>query len=96
MRGLTTRRLHHAGVSFQVDFDLVDHRLVVRTNRGPAGLLRAPGRAVGGRFRPQLHQLLERLGVDVAIREDPYGCHDHPAPDDTTHAADDPEDVRRF
>ena len=35
VRGLTTRRMHSSdGVTFQIDFDFVDHRLVVRTNRG--------------------------------------------------------------
>ena len=35
VRGLTTRRLHAAsGVAFEIDFDFVDHRLVITTNRG--------------------------------------------------------------
>jgi hypothetical protein len=39
-------------------------------------------------FDRHLHQLLERLGVDVAIREDPYGVPmTTPFPNDTTHAA---------
>ena len=41
VRGLTTRRLHHAQVSFQIDFDFVDHRLLVRTNRGQQGIFRS-------------------------------------------------------
>jgi hypothetical protein len=40
VRGLTTRRLHHGQVSFQIDFDFVDHRLVVATNRGQQGSFR--------------------------------------------------------
>ena len=35
VRGLTTRRLHASnGVTFEISFDFVDHRLVVRTNTG--------------------------------------------------------------
>ena len=35
VRGLTTRRMHApSGVSFEIDFDFVDHRLVVATNGG--------------------------------------------------------------
>src|SRR5262245_13529978 len=34
VRGLTTRRMHQSGVSFEIVFDFVDHRLVVATNRG--------------------------------------------------------------
>src|SRR5919198_4366758 len=33
VRGLTTRRMHGpSGVTFQIDFDFVDHHLVVATN----------------------------------------------------------------
>jgi hypothetical protein len=41
VRGLTTRRLHHGQVSFQIDFDFVDHRLVVATNRVQEGRFRS-------------------------------------------------------
>ena len=35
VRGLTTRRIHSpGGVTFQIDFDFVDHRLVTRTDAG--------------------------------------------------------------
>ena len=35
VRGLTTRRMHaRGGVAFEIDFDFVEHRLVVTTNRG--------------------------------------------------------------
>src|SRR5207237_7550698 len=34
IRGLTTRRLHHNDTTFQIDFDFVDHSLVVRTHDG--------------------------------------------------------------
>ena len=35
VRGLTTRRLHaSSGVTFQIDFDFVDHRLVAKTGDG--------------------------------------------------------------
>jgi hypothetical protein len=97
VRGLTTRRLHHGQTSFQIDFDFVDHRLVVQTNGGQQGSFRLhDGLSVAG-FDRQLHRLLERLGVDVAIREDPYGVPmTTPFPADTTHAAYDPVYVRRF
>ena len=29
VRGLTTRRLHASGLTFQIDFDFVEHNLVV-------------------------------------------------------------------
>jgi len=97
VRGLTTRRLHHAKVTFQIDFDFVDHRLVTRTNRGQQGSFRLQDGLSVASFDRQLHQLLDQLGVDVAIREDPYGVPmTTPFPNDTEHAAYDPEYVRRF
>ena len=96
VRGLTTRRLHLAQVSFQIDFDFVDHRLLVRTNRGQHGsFLLHDGLSVAG-FDRQLHRLLDQLGVDVPIREDPYGVPiTTPFPNDTEHAAYDPDSVLR-
>ena len=97
VRGLTTRRLHHGQVSFQIDFDFVDHRLVVRTNRGQQGSFPLQDGLSVAAFDRQLHQLLERLGVDVAIHEDPYGVPmTTPFPADITHAAYDPVYVVRF
>src|SRR5439155_688358 len=34
VRGLTTRRLHASGLTFQIDFDFVEHNLVVKTSGG--------------------------------------------------------------
>jgi hypothetical protein len=65
VRGLTIRRLHHGQTGFQIDLDLVDHRLVVRTNRGQQGSSRLhDGLSVAGLDR-HLHQLIGRTGVDV-------------------------------
>jgi hypothetical protein len=97
VRGLTTRRLHHAQASFQIDFDFVDHRLVVRTNRGQQGSFGLQDGLSVADFDLQLHRLLDQLGVDVPIREDPYGVRmTTPFPNDTEHAAYDPDYVRRF
>jgi hypothetical protein len=51
-------------------FDFVDHRLVARTNRGQQGSFRLRDGLSVASFDHQLHQLLDRLGVDVAIREE--------------------------
>jgi hypothetical protein len=34
VRGLTTRRMRQRGLSFSIDFDLLDHELRLRTGRG--------------------------------------------------------------
>jgi hypothetical protein len=97
VRGLTTRRLHYGQVSFQIDLDFVDHRLVLQTNGGQQGSFPLQDGLSVASFDRQLNQLLDQLGVDVAIREDPYGVPmTTPFPDDTTHAAYDPTYVGRF
>jgi uncharacterized protein DUF5996 len=74
VRGLTTRRMHATnGVVFQIDFDFVDHRLVVKTNRGETESFELVDGLSVASFDEQLHATLARLGVDVAIRESPFG-----------------------
>ena len=97
-RGLTTRRMHGGdGVSFEIAFDFVDHRLVVRTNRGEVESFPLVDGLSVAEFDRQLHATLAGLGIDVAIREDPFGVPmTTPFPDDTEHASYDPDAVERF
>ncbi len=98
VRGLTTRRLHaENGTSFQVDFDFVDHRLVVRTSRGELESFALVDNLSVAAFDERLHSTLRALGVDVSIRETPYGIPTStPFPEDVGHAAYDPDAVERF
>jgi hypothetical protein len=97
VRGLTTRRMHHHGTTFQIDLDFVDHATVVRTSDGRAdSFALGDGLAVAD-FDARLHGALRALGVDVAIRETPFGVPmTTPFPDDREHAAWDAEHVERF
>jgi len=98
VRGLTTRRLHAPdGTSFQIDFDFIDHRLVVRTSRGDVESFALADHLTVAAFDERLHATLNGLGVDVAIREKPYGVPmTTPFPQDVEHAAYDPDAVDRF
>src|SRR2546428_11934669 len=72
VRGLTTRRMHQHDIAFSVDFDFIDHRLVVRTDRGRVEWFDlADGLSVAD-FDERFHGLLAPPGVDVAIREAPF------------------------
>jgi Family of unknown function (DUF5996) len=98
VRGLTTRRLHAAnGVAFGIRFDFVEHRLVVDTEAGGVeSFPLADGLSVAD-FDRQLHERLQALGVDVAIKESPYGVPmTTPFPQDGEHASYDPDAVERF
>ena len=96
-RGLTTRRMRDGGVSFEIEFDLIEHRLVVRTDLGeePSFALR-DGLPVAG-FYSELLTCLSDLGIHPAIKAEPYGVPmTTPFAEDTQHASYDPEYVGRF
>jgi hypothetical protein len=97
VRGLTTRRMRKAGTTFQIDFDFVDQMLRVRTMDGAnESFALEDGLAVAD-FDAKLHDALRRLGVDVAIREEPFGVPmTTPFPEDREHTAWDRDYVERF
>jgi len=98
VRGLTTRRLHpENGVTFQIDFDFVDHRLVVRRRDGATVSFALEDGLTVAAFDELLHARLRELEVDVAIREMPFGVPmTTPFPDDREHHAYDRDAVVRF
>jgi Family of unknown function (DUF5996) len=98
VRGLTTHRMHApSGVTFQIDFDFLDHRLVVKTSRGEAESFALYDGLSVAAFDEQLHATLARLGIDVAIRELPFGVPmTTPFTDDTEHRSYDRDAVVRF
>jgi hypothetical protein len=97
VRGLTTRRLHAGGTTFQIDLDLVDHALVVRTSTGEVESFPLLDGLSVAAFDEQLHALLARLGVDVPIREVPFGVPmTTPFPEDREHASYDRDAVGRL
>ena len=98
VRGLTTRRLHAAnGITFEIDFDFVDHRLVVRTSEGVVDSFPLADGLTVAAFDESLHAMLTQLGVDVVIRESPFGIPiTTPFPVDAEHASYDHDAVVRF
>ena len=96
-RGLTTRRMWSDGVGFELDFDFVDHRLVIRTNRGVVEELRLREGLSVADFYAGLFELLARHGIDVSILARSYG-DPTPVPfaEDVADASYDAEFVDRF
>jgi hypothetical protein len=97
VRGLTTRRMRHAGTTFQIDLDVVDHVLRVRAADGrEERFALEDGLSVAG-FDAALHRALGALGVDVEIREQPFGVPmTTPFPEDREHAAWDGDAIARY
>lgn len=97
VRGLTTRRMHRAGVTFAIDLDLIDHALVVRTHRGDVTRLPLRDGLSVAEFDAALHGLLGGLGIDVPILETPFGVPmTTPFPEDAEHASYDAGAVHRW
>ncbi|MGH3035464.1 MAG: DUF5996 family protein [Gaiellaceae bacterium] len=96
-RGLTTRRMHQGGVSFEIEFDLVEHRLVTRTDRGEEASFRLRDGLSVARFHSELLARLADLGIQPSIKAEPYRVPmTTPFAEDTKHASYDPEYVGRF
>jgi hypothetical protein len=97
VRGLTTRRLHHHGTTFEITIDFVDHALVVRTADGRIRSFELGGGLPVADFDARLHTILRELGIDVQIREEPFGVPmTTPVTQDLAHASWDREAIRRF
>jgi Family of unknown function (DUF5996) len=98
VRGLTTRRLHaSSGLTFEIVFDFDDHRLVVLTNEGAVESFELVDGLSVAAFDDKLHELLDRLAIDVPIRESPFGLPTTtPFPDDREHASYDRGAVERY
>jgi len=94
-RGLTTTPIPFGSRTFDAEFDLIDHALVLRT--GDGGVER---RALGGAVADFYHDVmgaLERLDVDVAVSVLPSEvAHPIPFPDDRTHSTYEPALANRF
>jgi hypothetical protein len=96
-RGLTTRTLRQNGIAFSVDFDFVDHRLVLRTEGGRTDSFGLHDGLSVAAFDRQFHELLDRGGVDTEILETPYGVPmTTPFPEDDEHASYQPEYVEAY
>src|SRR6476660_9224534 len=65
-RGLGTSAIHVAGGMLEIDFDLVDHRLVVRTSEGPLRGFDLGPMSVAA-FHRRLMDVLRDAGVSVTI-----------------------------
>src|SRR5919107_6312486 len=96
-RGLTTRRMHHRGTTFEIAFDFVDHALVVATADGRTESFALRDGLSVSDFDRRLHGTLADLGIDLEIREEPFGVPmTTPFREDSEHASWDRDAVERF
>lgn len=95
-RGLTTSLVPHGTRAFQIEFDFVDHRVVIATSDGGTGGFALAPQSVASFYRRMMDELA-RLGVPVHISRLPNEIADaEPFDRDETHCAYDAEHANRF
>jgi Family of unknown function (DUF5996) len=95
-RGLTTSPIPYDGRAFQIDFDFIDHALLIGTSDGDARRLPLAAISVAD-FHDRLMAGLAELQIRVRIHGRPNEIPDPiPFRDDRQHAAYDPDYAQRF
>lgn len=95
-RGLSTSPIPHGDRSFEVEFDFVDHQLMIRANDGRTGRVPLEPQSVATFYRRVMGEL-DRLDLPVEIKTKPNEVPDPIRFDrDETHRSYDPEYARRF
>jgi hypothetical protein len=95
-RGLTTSAIPYDGKIFEVQFDFIDHKLMILTSWGPSKTLTLKAQSVAD-FYAEFMSALRSLGIEVKIWTMPCEV---PNPvrftSDTQHHSYDPEYAHRF
>jgi hypothetical protein len=95
-RGLSTSPIRHGERVFQIDFDFIDHQLVILTGEGERRTLRLEPRTVADFYQALTAQLAE-LNLRVAINTTPNEQIEAiPFEQDQKHRSYDADAVRRF
>ena len=94
-RGLTTSPIPLDQGTFEIDFDLIDHKLIIRTSDGITKHMLLAPRSVAD-FYAELWRVLKSIGIDVTIHAIPDEVADRiPFAEDQVHASYNPEHANR-
>jgi hypothetical protein len=95
-RGLTTDPMPYGDTNFTIDFDLIDHKLIITTDKGQRESFSLAGLSVAT-FYEQVFRSLAKLGIQISILAQSYklkpAC---PFATDTAHATYNKEYVNRY
>jgi len=95
-RGLTTSAMPYQDRTFQIDFDFIDHQLLIKCDDGAQRQLALAPRSVAD-FYAEVMRMLGELGFEVKIWPVPVEVQDPiPFKQDHQNAAYDPEYANRF
>lgn len=96
-RGLTTRAIPFEGGSFEIEFDLIEHELKMRTSDGKTESFALFDGLTVADFHDNVFSNLAKLGITPQIKAVPYETPSKtPFADDTGNHSYDKEYVRRF
>jgi hypothetical protein len=95
-RGLTTSPIPHGTRLFQIDFDFIDHKLLLKTSDGALREMSLTPQSVA-QFYQTLMSILQELNLTVSINTTPNELPNPiPFERDETHRSYDPEYANRF
>jgi len=95
-RGLTTSTMHYNGQLLQIDFNFIDHMLVIETTDQPPKTIALQPRTVAD-FYQNTMDALTSLGMPIKIWTTPVEVADRtPFEKDEKHASYDPEYAQKF
>lgn len=95
-RGLTTSPIPHGSRYFEIEFDFVDHQLIIKTSDRATEMIPLVPRSVA-EFYHDLMKALRGLGIEISIYTMPMEVPNPiPFTEDHVHASYDAEYVNRF
>ncbi|MGW6332411.1 DUF5996 family protein [Nocardia rhamnosiphila] len=95
-RGLTTSAIPYDGGTFDIEFDFIDHELVIRSCTGARHRINLEPQTVAA-FYEEVMGALHALGIDITILARPVEVERAiPFAEDTTHAAYDRDHANTF
>ena len=95
-RGMTTGTIPHGNLTFSIDFDFIDHQLVIRTCEGEVVRLPLKPQDTADFYGAVMYSL-EKLGIPVSINTTPNEVEEAiPFDEDRKHSAYDADAANRF
>jgi hypothetical protein len=95
-RGLTTSTIPHATESFDIDFDFIDHKLLIRASTGATRTVALEPKSVA-EFYSETMRALDELGFPTRIQPHPNEVDPAlPFAEDQVHASYDPAAANLF
>lgn len=95
-RGLTTSKIPHRGGAFDIEFDFIDHQLVIRSSAGTTRTVALEPKPVAD-FYAQTMAALSELGIEAEIQSHPNEVEPAiPFAEDHEHASYDGEAAQLF